>query len=120
MALSTRVVLLVWCASGLILLAMLLTVYQLIVAEYEDRVAEREHSRIVRLASDLDRSLQRRLLALESVASRVVTDNRLRPQKQIESVLERPMLADELFPDGLLVFDANATTLAESVYPGAP
>ncbi|MFO7858486.1 MAG: sensor histidine kinase [Ectothiorhodospiraceae bacterium] len=116
MALSTRVVVLVWCASGLILLAMLLTVYQLIVADYEERVAEREQSRIERLASDLDRSLQRRLLALESLTSRVVEDNRLRPQTQIKSVLDRPMLADELFPDGLLVFDADATTLAESVY----
>lgn len=116
MALSTRVVILLWLASGLMLVGILFTVHQLMISDYELQMAERERSEITRLASDLDQTLQRRLFALDSLAWRLGEDEGLKPETEIQNVIEQPTIAYDLFPDGLLVFDERGTAIAENRY----
>lgn len=120
MPLSLRIVLLVVITSGVLVGGMLVTIYQLMITDYETLVAERESAEIERLSSNLDLSLQQRMLALEAFATRLLDDNgQLRSNQEIQALLKRPSQANTLFPDGLLIFDAHATALVESRYvPG--
>lgn len=91
------------------LVGILFTVHQLMISDYELQMAERERSEITRLASDLDQTLQRRLFALDSLAWRLGEDEGLKPETEIQNVIEQPTIAYDLFPDGLLVFDERGT-----------
>lgn len=115
--LSVRIVLLVLVTSGILVGGMLATVDQLMVSDYEALVAERETAVIKRLASELELSHQKRVLGLEAFATRLVTDDgQLLEDDALQSLLQRSSVASELFPDGLLVFDAEATAIAEDQY----
>ncbi|RUR30153.1 response regulator [Vreelandella andesensis] len=118
--LSVRVVLLVLVTSGVLVGGMLMTVHQLMVADYESIVAERETAEIKRLASELELSQQQRMLGLEAFATRLLNNEGvLRSEQELMSLLQQTSVAKRLFPDGLLVLDANATAIAESLYvPG--
>ncbi|MDN3560825.1 response regulator [Vreelandella neptunia] len=118
--LSVRIVLLVLVTSGILVGGMLATVYQLMVSDYEALVAERETAVIKRVASELELSNQKRLLGLEAFATRLVTDDgQLLDDDALQSLLQKSSVASELFPDGLLVLDAEATAVAEDQYsPG--
>ncbi len=113
--LSVRIVLLVLITSGILVGGIVLTVQKLLVSNYETIVAERESAEINRLASELELSQQQRILGLESFALRLVTDaGQLRSDQELQSLLQQPSVASELFPDGLLVFNAGVTAIAES------
>ncbi|MDP3534735.1 MAG: response regulator [Halomonas sp.] len=113
--LSVRIVLLVFATSGILVGGILVTVYQVMVADYESIVVEREASEIRRLASELELSQQQRKLGLEAFATRLLNDDgRLRSDQALQTLLEQPSVAGDLFPDGLLVFDADGTAIAEN------
>lgn len=114
MALRTRIVLLVWATSLLVVLGTLVTVYALLVNNYEALVADREEAQISRLASELSQALQQRVIALESFAPRLLDDNALKTPDELTDLLQQPSVAGDLFPDGLLVLDTNATAIAEN------
>lgn len=118
--LSVRIVLLVLVTSGSLVVGMLATVYTLMVSDYEALVAERETAVIKRVASALELSNQQRVLGLEAFATRLVSDyGQLLDERTLQSRLLQPSVASELFPDGLLIFDAHGTAIAESEYvPG--
>ena len=118
--LSVRIVLLVLVTSGILVGGMLATVYPLMVSDYEALVVERETAVINRVASELELSNQQRVMGLETFVTRLVTgDGQLLDDDALQSLLQRSSVANELFPDGLLILDAEATTIAESQYsPG--
>lgn len=113
--LSMRIVLLVFATSGILVGGILVTVYQLMVTDYESIVAERETAEIKRLASELELSQQQRVLGLEAFATRLLNDDGvLRSAQSLQTLLEQPSVAGNLFPDGLLAFDADGTAIAEN------
>lgn len=113
--LSMRIVLLVFATSGILVGGILVTVYQLMVTDYESIVAERETAEIKRLASELELSQQQRVLGLEAFATRLLNDDGiLRSGQSLQTLLEQPSVAGNLFPDGLLAFDADGTAIAEN------
>ena len=113
--LSVRIVLLVIVMSGILVGGILVTVHQLMVANYETIMAERETAEINRLAFELELSQQQRTLALEAFATRLLTDSgQLRSQQALQSLLQQPSVASELFSDGLLIFDVDGTAIAEN------
>ncbi|MCW4148204.1 response regulator [Halomonas sp. 18H] len=118
--LSVRIVLLVVIMSGILVGGILVTVYPLLVNNYEAIIAEREAAEIDGLASQLELSQQQRMLALEAFATRLLTDEgRLRDLQVLQALLQQPSVASQLFPDGLLIFDAEGTAIAENRYvPG--
>lgn len=117
MSLSTRIVLLVWLTSGLLLLASLFTVHRLLLGDYESLVAERESAEIQRVVIALDSSLNHRLLGLEALSWQLLDDQgQLRPVTELSAVLEQAVAIGAQFPDGLLIFDQDATAIAESQF----
>lgn len=116
MSLNLRIVFLVLATSGILIGGMLITVYQLMVSDYETLVAERESAQIKRLSDSLELSLQQRSLALEVFATRLLNDDEeVRSSQEIQTILQQPSQTKGLFPDGLLVFDSNGTAIAENV-----
>lgn len=116
-SLTSRITLLLVLASGLLAAGMSLTVYRLLASNYEALVAEREQAKIERLVAEVELIQQQRLLSLEAFSARVVDDNgELLPPAQLQDALQRPSIASNQFPGGLLVFDATATAIAESQF----
>lgn len=120
MSLSVRVVLLVLVTSTILAGGMLLTVYQLMISDYTASVVDRETSEIERLVTEVDLVQQQRVLGLEAFAARLLnSEGQLRSEQELSLRLQQPSVAHRLFPDGLLVFDAEATAIAENIYvPG--
>lgn len=117
MPLSLRVILLVLLSIGTLIGGILLTVYQLEIANYEEVVTDRNVAELNRLSTELELTQQQRVLGLEAFASRLLNDDGdLRSIQSLQNLLQQPSVANDLFPDGLLVFDANATAIAESIY----
>ncbi|EKO3877707.1 response regulator [Vibrio metschnikovii] len=118
--LSLRIILLVIITSTVLVGGLLMTVYKLITNDYQALVMERESAKIDRLVSELELSQQQRLLGLEGLASRVLNqEGQLSPPSILQALLQKPSVARHLFPDGVLIFDAQATLIAESDYvPG--
>ncbi|EKO3921677.1 hypothetical protein MRM63_13390 [bacterium 19MO03SA05] len=118
--LSLRIILLVIITSTVLVGGLLMTVYKLMINDYQALVMERESAKIDRLVSELELSQQQRLLGLEGLASRVLNqEGQLSPPSILQALLQKPSVARYLFPDGVLIFDAQATLIAESDYvPG--
>lgn len=116
MTLRTRIILLVWTTSLLVVLGTLFTVYTLFTSRYEALVAEREEAEISRLASELSQSLQQRVIALESFAPRLLDNGELRTPAELTALLQQSSAAADLFPGGLLVFDTAGTAIAENQF----
>ncbi|WP_217532988.1 response regulator [Vibrio metschnikovii] len=118
--LSLRIILLVIITSTVLVGGLLITVYKLMINDYQALVMERESAKIDRLVSELELSQQQRLLGLEGLASRVLNqEGQLYPPSILQALLQKPSVARHLFPDGILIFDAQATLIAESDYvPG--
>ncbi|WP_239995753.1 response regulator [Nitrincola tibetensis] len=116
-SLSMRIIFLVLFISSLLVGGMLLTVYKLKIADIELVVSERNVSEIHRLATELELTQQQRVLGLEGFAARLLNENgELLDTQVLKMLLNQPSVAKDLFPDGLLVFDANATAIAESQF----
>jgi hypothetical protein len=116
-SLSMRIIFLVLFISSLLVGGMLLTVYKLKIADIELVVSERNVSEIHRLATELELTQQQRVLGLEAFAARLLNENgELLDTPALKMLLNQPSVAKDLFPDGLLVFDANATAIAESQF----
>lgn len=116
LSLSARIVALVLITSGFLSIGMVLTVYQLKMADHKALITEREIIDIKRIGAALATKQQQRKLSLESLASRLLTDkNTLKSPEILHDLLQQPSVAGQLFPDGLLVFDAHANAIAESI-----
>ncbi|WLD57917.1 response regulator [Salinispirillum sp. LH 10-3-1] len=114
LSLKVRVIILITITAAILATSMLLTVYQLMVSDYEALVSEREQAKIERLVAELGLTQQQRLLSLEAFTARVLDDNgALLPPTILQERLQRPSVASDQFPDGLLVFDGSATAIAE-------
>ncbi|EXJ10037.1 ATP-binding protein [Nitrincola nitratireducens] len=117
LSLSMRIILLVLVISSTLVGGMLMTVYKLKIADYELVVSERNVSELHRLATELELTQQQRVLGLEAFAARLLNENgELLTTPALKMLLNQPSVAKELFPDGLLVFDSNATAIAESQF----
>ncbi|SFB79485.1 PAS domain S-box-containing protein [Marinospirillum celere] len=117
LSLSLRIMLLVLVTSCTLVAGMLLTVYQLEVANYELVVTERNLAEINRLSTELELTQQHRVLGLEAFAARLLNANgELLSKEAMQHLLRQPSVAKDLFPDGLIVFDSKATAIAESQF----
>ena len=116
MALRAKIILLVFLSSFAVVAGTLVTVYQLYLNSYETLIAEREEAEISRLSTDLELSLQQRFIALETFAPRLLENGELRSPAEITTLLEQAEVIGALFSEGLLVFDTDATAIAEKEF----
>ncbi|MFC3854044.1 response regulator [Salinispirillum marinum] len=117
LSLKVRVIILIAAAAGILATGMLLTVYQLMVSDYEALVSEREQAKIERLVAELGLTQQQRLLSLEALTARVTDESgALLNPTRLQDLLRQATVASDQFPDGLLVLDSSATAIAESVF----
>lgn len=116
LSLNIRISLLIILSSAVLVTGMLLTVHRLVEADYVSLVAERETAKIDGLAAQLALYQQQRLLSLQSLAAQLLDEQeQLLPAEALLALLNNPsLMAYSLFPDGMLIFDADATAIVET------
>jgi two-component system sensor histidine kinase ChiS len=118
-SLATRIAIIILGAGLVTVLALTGTAYRSLTTDFEELLTAQQARETEHLAQQVDKNLQIRTHALESFAASLTNGEALVPLQQLEHLLGRQEKLSQLFPAGLVVFDENATAVAESIHvPG--
>lgn len=119
LSLKGRIALIMLAGALLTVLGVLATAYHSLVDDFEQLYSQRQFNATVRAAEQVEETLALRLNTLESLSPQLSNGTSLYPVTQLLTKLERQPALRRLFPDGLMVFDATATAIAETtLVPG--
>jgi len=119
LSLGSRLALIILLGTIATVGSVLLVAYSALVEDFEDILTEQQLYETRRIATEVDQRLQLKLDVLAESASLLSDGNKLVSQNEIAFQLERQQLLKSLFPDGILVFDSNATAIFENIHtPG--
>ncbi|OYD24260.1 sensor histidine kinase [Oceanimonas baumannii] len=113
-SLKGRIALIMFSGALLTVLGVLATAYHSLVDDLEQLYSQRQFNATVRAAEQVEQSLASRRLALESMAPQLSDGLRLLSLANLQARLARQPNVTRLFSGGLVVFDANATVIAET------
>ncbi|WP_198650230.1 sensor histidine kinase [Oceanimonas marisflavi] len=115
LSLKGRIALIILTGALLTVLGVLATAYHSLVDDFEQLYSQRQFNATVRAAEEVEQSLVFRQHALEMLAPSLSNGISLYSVAGLQARLARHPLLQQLFPDGLMVFDANATAIVETV-----
>ena len=119
LSLGTRLAVIVILGSILTVGAVLAVAYNALVDDFEALLTEQQLVETRRIASEVEQRLDLKLDVLSESAAMMTDGNALHSIAEINYQLNRQNLLRSLFPDGLVVFDAEATAIAEDFHvPG--
>ncbi len=119
LSLGTRLAVIVILGSILTVGAVLAVAYNALVDDFEAILTEQQLVETRRIASEVEQRLDLKLDVLSESAAMMTDGNALHSITEINYQLNRQNLLRSLFPDGLVVFDAEATAIAEDFHvPG--
>jgi len=119
LSLGTRLAVIVILGSILTVGAVLAVAYNALVDDFEAILTEQQLVETRRIASEVEQRLELKLDVLSESAAMMTDGNALHSIAEINYQLNRQNLLRSLFPDGLVVFDAEATAIAEDFHvPG--
>ncbi len=119
LSLGTRLAIIVIVGSVLTVGAVLAVAYNALVDDFEALLTEQQLIETRRIASEVEQRLELKLDVLNESAAMMSDGNSLHSLREINNQLNRQSLLRSLFPDGLIVFDAEATAIAEDIHvPG--
>lgn len=116
LSLGTRLALIILLGTLGTVGSVLFVAYGALVEDFEDILTKQQLSETRRITNEVNERLQLQLDLLAESASMLSDGNALRGLGEIANQLERQKLLNNLFPDGVLVFDANATAIFENFY----
>ncbi|MDX1634855.1 MAG: sensor histidine kinase [Marinobacter sp.] len=90
--------------------------YQQMAEDLERLLTEQQRLEAQRVARTVDQGLDLRTQALELLTHQLSDGDQLLPATELNRLLARQERLHALFPAGLLVFDENATALAETLF----
>ncbi|OXY81716.1 hypothetical protein B6S08_11820 [Oceanimonas doudoroffii] len=103
----------------LTVLGVLTTAYHSLVDDFEQLYSQRQYNATLRAAEQVERVLALRRHSLEMVTPQLTNGVHLHSTAELQARLQRQPMLRQLFPDGVLVFDANATAITETtLVPG--
>ncbi len=118
-SLATRIAIIILGTGLVTVLALTGTAYRSLTTDFEALLTQQQAKETEHLAEQVDKNLQLRSHALESFATALTNGETLIPVPEIEQLLGRQERLAKLFPAGLLIFDENATAIAENTHvPG--
>jgi signal transduction histidine kinase len=115
-SLATRVAIIILGTALATVLALAGTAYRSLTTDFEALLTQQQVKETEQLAEQVDRNLQLRSHALALFASLLTNGKTLIPLPEIELLLGRQERLAGLFPAGLVVFDSNATAIAENIH----
>lgn len=119
LSLGSRLALIILLGTIATVGSVLFVAYNALVEDFEDILTEQQLYETRRIATEVDQRLQLKLDVLAESASLLSDGNQLVSQNEMATQLERQELLKSLLPDGILVFDSNATAIFENFYtPG--
>ncbi len=119
LSLGSRLALIILLGTIATVSSVLFVAYGALVEDFEDILTEQQLYETRRIASEVNQRLQLKLDMLSESASLLSQGKKLVNREEIATQLERQKLLKSLFPDGILVFDHNATAIFENSYtPG--
>jgi signal transduction histidine kinase len=119
LSLGTRLAVIVILGSILTVGAVLAVAYNALVDDFEALLTEQQLVETRRIASEVEQRLDLKLDVLSESAAMMTDGNVLHSLAEISYQLNRQNLLRSLFPDGLVVFNAEATAIAEDIHvPG--
>ena len=98
---------------GLVMVVMAL-VYQLFLQESQQRFAQQQAANTQTIALLIDQSLEKRRQAMVELAQMLQDGEQLKPQAEIQRILDERILLHAFFNGGLLLLDASATAIVDS------
>lgn len=109
--------LLIGLVAGLgLLLALTLLATNVLYQSLEQQVEARQLGSAQSLALRIQDELQQRKQVLEATTALLARQGRLLPVEELNEFLQKPGVLKEVFPDGLLLQDADFTAIAEDIY----
>ncbi|WP_286221454.1 ATP-binding protein [Marinobacter apostichopi] len=119
LSLGSRLALIILLGTITTVGSVLFVAYSALVEDFEDILTEQQLYETRRIATEVNQRLQLKLDVLAESASLLSHGDKLVSSSEIAIQLERQKLLNALFPDGVLVFDDNATAIFENFYtPG--
>ena len=115
-SLGTRLALIILAGTLASVGSVLAIAYTALVEDFEAILTKQQLFETQRLADSVDEKLQLRVRLLSEFATSLVDGERLVPGHQIESLMNRQILLNELFPGGLIILDDNAVAIHESFF----
>ncbi|MDP5292944.1 ATP-binding protein [Oceanimonas sp. CHS3-5] len=114
LSLKGRIALIMLTGALLTVLGVLATAYHSLVDDFEQLYSQRQFNATVRAAEQVEQALALRQQTLESLSPQLSNGISMYPLAGLLARLERHSALQRLFPDGVMVFDANATAIAET------
>lgn len=119
LSLGTRLALIVILGSFVTVAAIMTVAYKALVDDFETLLTEQQLSETRSIASEVEQRLNLKLDLISDSARKMADGQQLRSPAEIQFQLNQENLLHSLFPDGILVFDAEATAIEESLHvPG--
>ena len=116
LSLGTRLAIIIILGSILTVGAVLAVAYEALVDDFEALLTEQQLIETRRIASEVEQRLELKLDVLRESAAMMSDGNALHSLSEINYQMNRQTLLRSFLPDGLVVFDANATAIAEDMY----
>jgi two-component system, sensor histidine kinase ChiS len=113
---GTRLAIIIVCFSLAAIIAVALTAYRALNHDFETILAEQQAYEAQRVSSMVNQQIQTRLAVLDAFSTTLTDGNNRLPTSRIETFIGRQSALLELFSNGLLVLDENATAIAESAF----
>ncbi|WP_368075518.1 ATP-binding protein [Marinobacter lutaoensis] len=118
-SLGTRLALITIAGTLTTVASVLLIAYSALVEDFESILTHQQRYETQRIARTVDEKLNLRVDLLSEFAKNLSDGGSLRDRTEMEQLLARQQMLQQLFPDGLVVFDENATALLETLHvPG--
>ncbi|MEP5175101.1 sensor histidine kinase [Marinobacter alexandrii] len=119
LSLGSRLALIILLGTVATVGSVLFVAYSALVEDFEDILTEQQLYETRRIATEVNQRLQLKLDVLAESASLLSHGSELVSRDEMATQLERQKLLKSLFPDGVLIFDNNATAIFENFYtPG--
>jgi two-component system sensor histidine kinase ChiS len=118
-SLGTRFALIILLGSLSTVAAIMAVAFSALVDDFETLLTQQQLNETQRIASEVEQRLQLKLDVLVESARMMTDGQSLHSLPEIQYLLDRQSLLVSLFPDGVLVLNAEATAIAENQYaPG--
>ncbi|HKK56466.1 sensor histidine kinase [Marinobacter sp.] len=115
-SLGSRLAIIIVFFSLTAIVAVALTAHRALSRDFEATLIEQQAYETERISDQVDRSLQVRLALLEALSVTLTDGDRLLSRPEINTFMARQSGLRELFSNGLLVLDEDATAIAEDTF----
>ena len=115
-SLRNRAISIVILASLLTVVAITITAYQSLREDLRDLIVQQERLEAQSLTEQVSQNIEKRIMALSGARPLLTIGGQLRAPGELETLIREQAYLKRFFPGGVLVFDADATAIAESTY----